>query len=124
MRLADADPWQVAAPVSRARRPFKARLVAVALGAAVLAGCESLMPIPDMSLLTPQPAPKCEPRSAVAAGEAGEAAKLRNLDYERQCYRHAEIIARNRLGKLQNSIKESAKAAKAAAKREADADPE
>ena len=36
------------------------------------------------------------------------------LDYERQCYRHAEIIARNRLRDLQEAIEDTAKAVKAA----------
>lgn len=111
MRLADPDPRRAAAPVSSAPRPIRARLLAIVLGAVALAGCEALVPMPETALLKPQPAPKCETRSAAAAGEGGEAAKLKRLDYEVQCYRHAEMIARNRLGRLQGSIKESAKAA-------------
>jgi hypothetical protein len=92
-----------------------------------LAGCDTLVPLPDVALLRPQPPPKCEPHPApAAAGESGEVAKLRKLDYEAQCYRHAEIIARNRLGRLQESIKAKARAAKAsarAAQRSARIDP-
>lgn len=111
MRLADPDPRRAAAPLSSATRPLKARSLAAVLGAVALAGCEAAMPLPDTALLKQQPAPKCETRAAAAAGEGGEAARLKKLDYEVQCYRHAEMIARNRLVRLQNSIKESAKAA-------------
>src|SRR5262245_49802566 len=120
MRLADPDPRRAAAPASRLPRPLQARLLAVVLGVVALGGCEALVPMPDTALLKAQPAPKCETRSAAAAGEGGEAARLKRLDYEVQCYRHAEMIARNRLGRLQDSVKESAKAA---AKRSASANP-
>jgi hypothetical protein len=33
------------------------------------------------------------------------------LDYERQCYRHAEMIARRRLTSLQAAVLDTAKAA-------------
>jgi hypothetical protein len=103
------------------------------LGAALLAGCDAA-PLPETALLKPQPAllkpqpaPKCEaPREArggggarVASAEAGkaiavdEATRLRKLDYEAQCYRHAEMIARRRLGRLQESVQDMARTAKA-----------
>jgi hypothetical protein len=113
--MVDADPRQGAGEpaVASASRAIGSRLVAVMLGAVALGGCEGLVPMPDTALLKAQPAPKCEARSAAAAGEAGEAARLKKLDYEVQCYRHAEMIARNRLGRLQESIRASAKAAAA-----------
>src|SRR6185295_5787833 len=65
-------------------------------------------------------APK-QPASATTA-EPDSDAKVRQLDYEAQCYRHAEMIARNRLGRLQESVEEMvrAKPADAGAKK---ADP-
>ena len=36
----------------------------------------------------------------------------RKLDYERQCYRHAEMIVRSRLQLLQGSVDETIKAVK------------
>jgi len=76
--------------------------------------------MPEAALLRAQPAPKCERRPAPGATEdGGEAAKLKKLDYEAQCYRHAEMIARSRLGRLQAKIREAARAQEAAAKRSA-----
>jgi hypothetical protein len=79
--------------------PLPARLFAVALGALAVAGCD--IPMPDSALLKPQPPPKCD---AKADG-----------DYQVQCYRHAEMIARNRLGELQDSVRETVKAVKPSA---------
>jgi hypothetical protein len=101
-----------------------------ALGGAVLSGCDAapmppdaaqLRPQADVALLKPQPAPKCEaPRESKGGGEAAvgkavatdDATRLRKLDYEAQCYRHAEIIARTRLGRLQASVHDKARAEK------------
>jgi hypothetical protein len=52
-----------------------------------------------------QPEPDCE----FKANEA-EADGLRKLDYERQCYRHSDMIARGRLELLQNSVDKTIKA--------------
>jgi hypothetical protein len=118
MRMADLDPRQaaVAAAVCATlrRSRFSVRLCAIAACGFALAGCETLVPMPDTALLKPLPSPKCEARPASGAGGGSEAEKLRRLDYEAQCYRHAEMIARTRLGKLQASLRESAaKASKA-----------
>ena len=51
------------------------------------------------ALLDPQPAPKC----AVPPGDANIDERQR-LDYERQCYRQAEIIVRDRLNRLQAAV--------------------
>lgn len=85
-------------------------------GAALLAGCEADPTPPDTALLKAQPPPKCDARSKGAkqkqsADADGEAARLSQLDYEAQCYRHAEMIARGRLSRLQDSVR-AAKAAK------------
>jgi hypothetical protein len=91
---------------------------AVAAAALGLSGCASI-PVPDAALLQPQAVPKCEARGAggktgqpAAAPEAGADAAAAKLDYERQCYRHAELIARNRLHTLQASVQETVKAIK------------
>ena len=60
------------------------------------------LPCPaETALLTPQPAPDCEFRSAdFRTVDADEFARLQ-LAYERQCYRRAEKTARDRLRRLQ-----------------------
>ena len=99
-----------------------AHLIAAVVAAALLGGCDA--PLPDEALLKPQPPPKCEPkgdskgdagaRRQAASADAGSAndaaASMRKLDYEAQCYRHAEMIARARLVKLQKQVREKAKA--------------
>jgi hypothetical protein len=58
---------------------------------------------PDPSLLEPQPAPNCEfNRADVKAVDPDEWARLK-AEYERQCYRDAERVARDRLIQLQAS---------------------
>jgi hypothetical protein len=77
------------------------------------------IPVPAAALLKAQPAPACEYRASnpVATLTPGspkggsddattEAAALRTkLDYERQCYRHAEMIVRQRLEALQVAVR-------------------
>jgi hypothetical protein len=58
------------------------------------------IPIPEASLLTPQSEPSCAPADTSAD-------ERQKLDYERQCYRHAEIIVRSRLHLLQDSVDET-----------------
>lgn len=119
MRTGSLGPRQTAAgalacsPLVKPRRAgLPLILCAVALGA--LAGCEAHIPMPDSALLRPQPPPRCDRKAETdaAAASRGDEAALKRLDYEAQCYRHAEMIARSRLGKLQDSIRESAKAGK------------
>jgi hypothetical protein len=58
---------------------------------------------PDRALLTPQPAPDCEFKASdLKTIDPDEWARLK-VDFERQCYRHAEKIARDRLRRLQAS---------------------
>jgi hypothetical protein len=51
------------------------------------------------ALLEPVPAPKC----AIPANESN-VDERQKLDYERQCYRQAEIIVRDHLGRLQSAV--------------------
>jgi hypothetical protein len=58
---------------------------------------------PARALLAPQPAPDCEfKRSDLKTVDPDEWASLK-LDFERQCYQHAERVARDRLRRLQTS---------------------
>jgi len=58
---------------------------------------------PDPDLLAPQPAPDCEfGRADVKAVDPDGWARLK-AEYERQCYRDAEKVARDRLIQLQAS---------------------
>jgi hypothetical protein len=58
---------------------------------------------PDPELLAPQPAPDCEfGRADVKAVDPDEWTRLK-AEYERQCYRDAEKVARDRLIQLQAS---------------------
>jgi hypothetical protein len=116
--MAGRDPRQTAVGVAvratlRRSRPW-ARVCVIAACGFSLAGCATLVPLPETALLKPLPSPKCVARPTSAAGGGSEAEKLRLLDYEAQCYRHAEMIARARLGRLQESLRQSAaKASKA-----------
>ena len=66
----------------------------------------------DPALLAPQPAPDCEfKRTDVDAVDPNEWARLK-IDYERQCYRRAEMLARARLRQLQASVAETVKVLK------------
>jgi hypothetical protein len=65
------------------------------------------IPLPDEALLSPQPEPDCgfkitEPKTD----------DVQKLDYQRQCYRHAEMIVRSRLEQLQGSVEMTIKAVK------------
>ena len=80
------------------------------------------MPEPKAALLTRLPPPNCEYRTASldpakgqsdgqpATADADQALRAK-LDYERQCYRHAELIARGRLESLQDAVRGSTKVA-------------
>ncbi len=97
-----------------------ARNIGIVVGVTALLGCtprdEPLMrsatageprmvrPAPSIppsvrALLEPLPAPKC----ALPANEAN-VDERQKLDYERQCFRQAEIIVRDRLSRLQSAV--------------------
>jgi hypothetical protein len=59
--------------------------------------------LPDRSLLEPMPNPDCMFKGPLSNPVTAEEMRMK-LDYEGQCYRHAESITRDRLQQLQNSI--------------------
>jgi hypothetical protein len=65
------------------------------------------IPLPAAPLLSPQPEPRCEFETT-----GSNADERQKLDYERQCYRHAEMIVRGRLQLLQGSVDETINAIK------------
>lgn len=70
------------------------------------------IPLPSRALLTPQAEPNCEFKSTgldQGTDPNPDLALRMKLDYERQCYRHAAMIARNHLQRLQASVGETMK---------------
>jgi hypothetical protein len=65
------------------------------------------VPLPDKALLGRLPEPNCKFKTSEADTDDRQ-----KLDYERQCYRHAEIIARLRLLLLQGSVDKTIRALK------------
>jgi hypothetical protein len=63
-------------------------------------GAKPAIPLPDRTLLAPPPEFSCEFKAEVGAD-------AKKLEYERQCYRHAEMILRDRLLQLQASLGET-----------------
>jgi hypothetical protein len=97
--------------------PFAAAFV---VGSA-LAGCGLEMADQRYASMKPmlarQPAPNCEYRTGSrqpAASDTDPEQQRAKLDYERQCYRHAAIIARTRLRNLQDAVAKTSKAVKSA----------
>jgi hypothetical protein len=76
------------------------------------------MPLPRRTLLTPPPEVDCTFKDSSDAADGAPrptpaeaiAAVRMKLDYERQCYRHNEIILRNGLEQLQAAVGETIKA--------------
>jgi hypothetical protein len=93
---------------------------------AALAGCGSEVAEPRLASMKPmlarQPAPNCEYRTATTdksgsrptASDTDSEQQRARLDYERQCYRHAAIIARTRLRSLQDAVEKTSKGVKSA----------
>jgi hypothetical protein len=67
---------------------------------------KTAMPVPAPELLTAPPAPDCALDPTRATDDR------QKLDYERQCYRHAEIIIRARFERLQDEVGKMIKAVK------------
>jgi Protein of unknown function (DUF3551) len=98
---------------------------AAATGISVRSGARTFVPLPDQALLTPPPQFDCtfktslddasgRPQASPTRAQADpgiDAALLIGLDYERQCYQHAEMILRNRLRHLQAAVGKTIKAA-------------
>jgi hypothetical protein len=70
-------------------------------------GSRSPIPLPDQALLSRQSEPDCEFKTTESKTD-----ERMKLDYERQCYRHAEMIVRNRLELLQSSVDKTINAVK------------
>jgi hypothetical protein len=68
------------------------------------------IPLPDPTLLVRQPEPPCEVRLPGTL-KADEAQRIRT-DYEHDCFKHAEIVVRTRLHRLQDSVVETINAVK------------
>jgi hypothetical protein len=66
---------------------------------------KTTVPLPDSDLLVPPPEPNCK----LDAPDL-KADDARRLDYERQCYRAAEVFARSRLLLLQSSVDKTVEA--------------
>ncbi|HEY7300516.1 MAG TPA: hypothetical protein VH684_21680 [Xanthobacteraceae bacterium] len=75
--------------------------------AAAAATAKAAMPVPAAELLAPPSQPNCAFDSTRT-----DADDRQKLDYERQCYRHAEMIIRDRLERLQGDVEQMIKAAK------------
>src|SRR5262245_7522334 len=99
-----------------------ASALCILLNTATLAGCDNLrhapivrpassparpsavsIPLPARTLLVALEEPDCELKDP-------NADERQKLDYERQCYRHAGIIARERMRLLQASVRRTARA--------------
>jgi hypothetical protein len=65
------------------------------------------IPLPGRALLSPPAEPDCEFKATDPKTD-----ERMKLDYERQCYRHAEMIVRSRLELLQSSVDKTIKAVK------------
>jgi hypothetical protein len=68
------------------------------------------IPLPAQALLASPPEFECEKTTPTHGQTDPDAALRAKLDYERQCYRHAEMILRDRLLGLQASVGEMIKA--------------
>jgi hypothetical protein len=76
-------------------------------------GSRTPIPLPGRGLLQAQPEPQCAFESTEPKTD-----ERQKLDYERQCYRHAEMIARGRLDLLQGSVAKTIKAVKRSERRD------
>jgi hypothetical protein len=92
------------------RRAQPAVTCRAAAASAVKPDSGTLIPLPDRALLTPAPEFDCEFKSTDLERTNPDAAPGMKLDYELQCRRHAEMIVRNRLQRVQASVGETIKA--------------
>jgi hypothetical protein len=70
---------------------------------------KSVIPLPDSSLLEPEPEPDCTFKGPASTPATAEEIRMK-LDYEQQCYRQSESITRERLKRLQDAVEEMIKA--------------
>ena len=95
----------------RARTVSKARTVSQSRTANLMVHTGTLkppIPLPDRSLLEPQPSLDCTFKGPLSNPVTVEEMRMK-LDYEQQCYRQAESNTRTRLQQLQNSISDATK---------------
>jgi hypothetical protein len=104
----------------RAQSPVMCR--ADASGTAQGAG--TLIPLPDRALLTQPSEFNCEFKPTPLEGAGADAAMPMKLDYEQQCWRHAEIIVRDSLRRLQTAVDGTIKALSRSEQRAAKQQPE
>jgi hypothetical protein len=69
----------------------------------VHARTKSPIPLADRSLLQPLPKPDCTFKGPLSNPITAEEMRMK-LDYEQQCYRQSESIARERLQQLQDAV--------------------
>jgi hypothetical protein len=86
------------------------RCAAASAGSSAGPGPRASITLPAQALLASPPEFECEKTIPTGAQTDPDAALRANLDYERQCYRHAEMILRDRLLGLQASVGETIKA--------------
>ena len=79
-------------------------------GPATMDRLSRLVPVPGPALLSPQPEPDC-PALARRDNDASLTQRMM-LEFERECYRQAEMRARERLRRLQGSVAGTIKAIK------------
>jgi hypothetical protein len=99
---------------ARAGETIRAATKCVAASAGSSAGprARTSIPLPAQALLASPPEFACEKTTPTHAQTDPDAALRAKLDHERQCYRHAEMILRDRLLGLQASVGETIKAVK------------
>jgi len=67
------------------------------------------IPLPDRALLQRQEEPDCGFRGTLSSPMTAEEIQQK-LDYEQQCYRQSELIARARLHALQEAVEDTIRA--------------
>jgi hypothetical protein len=87
-----------------------AKCAAESAGSSAGPRARASIPLPAQALLASPPEFACEKTTPTGAQTDPDAALRAKLDYERQCYRHAEMILRDRLLGLQASVGETIKA--------------
>jgi hypothetical protein len=97
---------------ARAGETIRAATKCAAASAGSSAGprARASIPLPAQALLASPPEFECEKTTPTGAQTDPDAALRAKLDHERQCYRHAEMILRDRLLGLQASVGETIKA--------------
>jgi Protein of unknown function (DUF3551) len=83
------------------------KCAAASAGSSARPGARTSIPLPAQALLASPPEFECEKTAPTRVQADPDAALRAKLDHERQCYRHAEMIMRDRLLQLQASLGET-----------------